>query len=153
MPSHSPIDSLHHLRIGDLASVTKPSTLNGRYFTRIAQCLFLLISMALGLTARADTVTLANGDRLTGTIVKSDGKQLTLKTDFAGCSDNPAAGCVITLQWPAVRQITSSGPLYVVTPQGATVGGTVTTEGTDVVVAPSTGAPQRIPLANITTPR
>jgi len=109
--------------------------------------------MTLAFTAHADTVTLANGDRLTGTIVKSDGKQLTLKTDYAGCSDNPATGCLITLQWAAVRQITSSGPLYVVTPQGTTVGGTVTTEGNDLVVTPSTGAPQRIPLASATALR
>lgn len=153
MPSHAPVDSLHHLRVGELASVKKPGALEGRYIARIAQCLFLLIPMALALTARADTVTLANGDHLTGTIVKSDGKQLTLKTDYAGCADNPAAGCVITLQWPAIRQITSTGPLYVVTPQGATVGGAVTTEGTDLVVTPSTGAPQRVPLANATTLR
>lgn len=32
----------------------------------------------------ADQITLTNGDRLTGTIVKSDGKELTLKTDYAG---------------------------------------------------------------------
>jgi Protein of unknown function, DUF481 len=95
-------------------------------------------------TARADTVTLQNGDRLTGMIVKSDGKELTLKTDKAGS---------ITVQWSAVSQITSTAALYVVTSQGTTVAGTVTTEGTDLVVAPSTGAPQRIPLANVTTLR
>ena len=32
----------------------------------------------------ADQVTLKNGDRLTGTIVKSDGKTLLIKTEFAG---------------------------------------------------------------------
>jgi len=34
-----------------------------------------------------------------------------------------------------------------------TVGGVVTTEGTDLVVTPASGAPQRIPLANATTIR
>jgi len=32
----------------------------------------------------ADQVTLKNGDRLTGTIVKSDGKTVLIKTEFAG---------------------------------------------------------------------
>jgi hypothetical protein len=107
--------------------------------------------MALAFTARADTVTLDNGDRLTGTIVKSDGKVLTLKTDAASATE-PGPG-IITLKWPSIRQITSPGPLYVVTPQGMTVGGAVTTEGTDLVVAPTTGAPQRIPLAGAPTIR
>ena len=110
----------------------------------IAQCILLVAIAVLACTARADTVTLQNGDRLTGMIVKSDGKELTLKTDDAG---------TITLEWPAVRQITSSAPLYVVTPQGTTVGGIVTTEGTDLVVTPSTGAPERVPLANATAIR
>lgn len=110
----------------------------------IAQCILLVAIAALACTARADTVTLQNGDRLTGMIVKSDGKELTLKTDDAG---------TITLEWPAVRQITSSAPLYLVTPQGTTVGGIVTTEGTDLVVTPSTGAPERIPLASATAIR
>jgi len=107
--------------------------------------------MILAHTARADTVTLQNGDRLTGTIVKSDGKELTLKTD-AVSAPSPQQE-TITLKWPSVREITSSGPLYVVTPQGMTVGGVVTTEGTDLVVTPASGAPQRIPLANATTIR
>jgi len=34
--------------------------------------------------ALADQVVLKNGDRLTGSIAKSDGKELVIKTDFAG---------------------------------------------------------------------
>ena len=41
---------------------------------------FLGVSSALF----ADQVTLKNGDRLTGTVVKSDGKTLVLHTDAAG---------------------------------------------------------------------
>jgi hypothetical protein len=148
LPSHSSL----HVDRRSLVFVTGACVDKGAT-RRIAQCLFLLISMTLAFVAHADTVTLANGDRLTGTIVKSDGKQLTLKTDYAGCSDEPAKGCLITLQWPAVRQINSSAPLYVVTPQGTTVGGTVATEGTDLVVTPSTGTHQRIPLASVSTLR
>ena len=49
--------------------------------------------------AEADQLTLKNGDRLTGTIVKCDLKTLLLKTDFAGD---------INLQWDAVTSIVSS---------------------------------------------
>ena len=56
------------------------------------------------LAASADQVTLKNGDRLTGTIVKSDGKTLLLKTDSAGD---------ITVKWDAVSGIVSSQPLSV----------------------------------------
>src|SRR5450759_3093125 len=38
----------------------------------------------IGLSAFADQVTLKNGDRLTGKILTSDEKSLTLKTDYAG---------------------------------------------------------------------
>jgi hypothetical protein len=71
--------------------------------------------------------------------------------DKAGSMTDKAAP--ITVQWSTVRQITSTALLYVVTSQGTTVAGAVTTEGTDFLVTPSSGAPQRIPLANVTTLR
>ena len=71
------------------------------------------------LDASADQVTLKNGDRLTGTIVKSDGKSLLLKTDSAG---------EITVKWEAVSGIVSSQPLSVQLRNGQVVSGNVTTE-------------------------
>jgi putative salt-induced outer membrane protein YdiY/sRNA-binding regulator protein Hfq len=71
------------------------------------------------LAASADQVTLKNGDRLTGTIVKSDGKSLLLKTDSAG---------EITVKWEAVSGIVSSQPLSVQLRNGQVVSGNVTTE-------------------------
>jgi len=113
-------------------------------------CAVVLFSaLALACAARADTLTLANGDHLTGKIVKSDGKELTFETDYTGSTEMRS----ITVQWSAVRQLTSTAPIYVVTPQGATVGGTATTDGTDLVITPSPGPAQRIPLANVTTIR
>ena len=111
-----------------------------------------LIATLLGAcTARADTIVMENGDRLSGTIVSSDGKQLTLKADYAGTitvNGSDVAQGTITVQWSAVRQVISSEPLYVATPQGPTVSGMVTTDAGDLVVTPQTGAPQRIALAN-----
>ena len=42
--------------------------------------LFLLLTIP----AMADQVVLKNGDRLTGSIIKADGKELVIKTDYAG---------------------------------------------------------------------
>jgi len=111
---------------------------------RACPCLLLFVILACASTARADTVTLDNGDRLTGMIVKSDGKELSIKTDNAG---------TVTLQWSAVRQITSTAPIFVATPQGTTISGTVTTEGSDLVITPSNAQPVRLPLANATAIR
>src|ERR1700688_4458041 len=52
---------------------------------RMRACLIVFLSaLALASVAHADTLTLANGDRLTGKIVKSDGKELTFETDYTG---------------------------------------------------------------------
>ncbi len=77
----------------------------------VVLCLF-----ALG--ARADQVTLKNGDRLTGTIVKSDAKTLLIKTELAGD---------VNVLWDAVTAIVSSQPLHLALKDGQTVVGTVTT--------------------------
>jgi hypothetical protein len=52
----------------------------------------------------ADQVTLKNGDRLTGTVVKFDQDKLVLKSEFAGD---------VSLQWAAVIAIVSAEPLHV----------------------------------------
>jgi putative salt-induced outer membrane protein len=85
---------------------------------RASLCAWGLIFL-FTLAASADQVTLKNGDRLTGTIVKSDGKTLLLKTDSAG---------EITLKWEAVSGIVSSQPLSVQLNNGQVVSGNVTTE-------------------------
>lgn len=85
---------------------------------RASLCVWVSIFL-FTLAASADQVTLKNGDRLTGTIVKSDGKTLLLKTDSAG---------EITLKWDAVSDIVSSQPLSVQLKNGQVVSGNVTTE-------------------------
>ena len=152
MPSYPRSYSPHPLctsYLGD--SNRRTCAQKARWRPRIAQCALVFAILAIACIARADTVTLDNGDRLTGTIVKSDGKELVLMADKAGSVADKTSS--ITVPWSAVRQITSTAPLYVVTSQGTTVGGAVTTEGSDVVVTPSGGPPQRIPLANVTALR
>jgi small nuclear ribonucleoprotein (snRNP)-like protein len=65
----------------------------------------------------ADQVTLKNGDRLTGTIVKSDAKTLLIKTEFAG---------EVNVQWDAVSAMVSSQTLHLALKDGQTIVGTVT---------------------------
>jgi putative salt-induced outer membrane protein YdiY len=75
--------------------------------------------MLFVVVASADQVTLKNGDRLTGTIVKSDSKTLFLKTDSAGD---------VTVKWDAVSAIVSSQPLSVQLKNGQVVSGNLTTD-------------------------
>jgi putative salt-induced outer membrane protein len=80
---------------------------------------------------QADQLTLKNGDRLTGTIVKSDAKTLLLKTDFAGD---------INIEWAAVTSIVSSQTLHLALKDGQTIVGTVTTaDGKFEVATKETG--------------
>ncbi len=82
----------------------------------------LLLAMAiflLGPALFADQVSLKNGDRLTGTIVKSDAKTLILKTEAAGD---------VTFQWAAIDAITSSQPLHVGLAGGQMIVGPVATK-------------------------
>lgn len=70
----------------------------------------------LAIGANADQLTLKNGDKLSGTILKSDAKTVLIKTEFAGD---------VTVQWDAVTSIQSSQPLHVDLKDGQTVVGTV----------------------------
>jgi YD repeat-containing protein len=79
--------------------------------------------------AHADQITLKNGDRLTGTIVKSDAKTLIIKTEFAG---------VVTILWPAIDTISSAEPLHVGLNGGQMIVGPVTTSGGQVQIATQT---------------
>src|SRR6266480_4183241 len=88
----------------------------------------LAVCTAICVAACADEITMKNGDRLTGTIVKSDSKELVLKTDYAGD---------ITLKWDAVQQATSSAPVFVTSKSGQVLNGTVQMSGRDVQVQSS----------------
>jgi putative salt-induced outer membrane protein YdiY len=77
----------------------------------------------------ADQIVLKNGDRLTGTIQKSDDKSLVLKTDYAG---------EVTVKWEAVQDFKSDQPLHVGLKNGETVVGPVTASSGKVEVSTKT---------------
>jgi len=91
---------------------------------------FTLISF-LGISAAsfADQITLKNGDRLTGTVVKSDGKTIVLHTDAAGD---------VTLKFDAVQEIKTDAELHVSLKGGKTAVGPVTTSDGKIEIATKT---------------
>ena len=89
----------------------------------------------------ADQIILQNGDRLTGTITKADGKNLVIKTEFAG---------EVTVQWPAVQQINSTQALHVGLKGGQTVAGPVKTADGSIEVEAVGKAPVTVSKDDVT---
>jgi putative salt-induced outer membrane protein YdiY len=89
----------------------------------------------------ADQIVLKNGDRLTGTIEKSDDKTLVIKTEFAG---------EVTVQWDAVQAINSTQKLHVILNSGQTATGTVTTSDGNLAVATADAGTVNAPKASVT---
>lgn len=80
--------------------------------------LLCLASFAVEANVLADEIKLKNGDKLSGSIVKSDGKTLTLKTDYAG---------TVNISTAAIDEIVSQEPLYIALSDGRTLVGKVST--------------------------
>ena len=103
----------------------------------------LLLSFLSSLALMADQVTLKNGDRITGQIVKKDGDKLTVKSELMG---------EVTIPWAAVTSITSTEPLVVVLPGGKSVSGALSTTGGALQVATPSGT-ETAPLAEVSAVR
>lgn len=103
--------------------------------------LFTLIAfIVLSSFVFADQVTLKNGDRLTGKVVKSDGKTLVLHTDAAGD---------VTLQYAQIQEIKTDEQLHIALKGGKTAVGTVTTSDGKLEVAAKSGTVE-VPLVDVT---
>src|SRR5258708_6940336 len=84
---------------------------------RLLPTLFLCLLLAhAGL---ADQVTLKNGDRLSGAILKNDGTNLSMKSELAG---------EVTIAWAAITAVSAAGPLHVGLKDGKTVVGAIRTQ-------------------------
>eukprot|EP00456_Euglypha_rotunda_P083398 TRINITY_DN82711_c0_g2_i1.p2 TRINITY_DN82711_c0_g2~~TRINITY_DN82711_c0_g2_i1.p2 ORF type:complete len:182 (+),score=52.99 TRINITY_DN82711_c0_g2_i1:105-650(+) len=103
--------------------------------------LLALCLAAFGL--QADQIVMKNGYRVTGSIIKKDAKDLTIKTEYFG---------VVTLPWEQVASVTADKPLNVVIGSGQTVQGTLATAGDKVEVAVA-GTKQAVAPAEIKTLR
>jgi len=88
---------------------------------------FLLLVTACLL---ADQVTLKNGDRVSGKIVKKEGDKVTFKSDLMG---------EVTMPWEAVREVVSDEPLHVVLPGERTVAGRLSSREGNLEVSTASG--------------
>ena len=107
---------------------------------RTLELVALLACLGLTSAVFADQITLKNGDHLSGTIVKSDGKTLVLHTEFAGD---------VTVQFSAITQISTEKELHVTTSDKKTLVGPVTTSDGKIEVATKTGGPVEVPPGNV----
>src|ERR1700730_4721409 len=73
----------------------------------------------------ADQITMKNGDRFTGAVIKLDGKNLVFKSEYAG---------TIAVPWDAVAAISSTEPLSITLQDGQLVVGQVTTSDNRFVI-------------------
>ena len=107
---------------------------------RNVECFALIAFFGLTSAVFADQITLKNGDHLSGTIVKSDGKTLVLHTEFAGD---------VTVQFAAITQITTEKELHVTISDKKTVIGPVTTSDGKIEVATKAGGTVEVPPGNV----
>ena len=104
--------------------------------------LFTLIALtSLPLALAADQVTLKNGDRLTGTVVKGDGKTLVLHTDAAGD---------LTIQFSAIQEIKTVQELHVSLKNGKTAVGPVTATDGKLEIAMKTNGTVEASATDVT---
>jgi len=96
-----------------------------RKITSICGLLFLPASLLA-----ASQVTLKNGDRISGQIVKKDGDKLVVKADLLG---------EVTVPWAAVTTVVSDEPVTVVLPGGKSVTGKIATTDGKLEIITSTG--------------
>lgn len=103
------------------------------------------ISLVLFLSAAtslfADQITLKNGDRLTGTVVKSDGKTLVLHTEAAGD---------VTIQFSSIQDVKTDAELHVTLKGGKTAVGPVTTSDGKIEIATKTAGTVEAPKEDVT---
>jgi putative salt-induced outer membrane protein YdiY len=93
---------------------------------------FLYIAALSATAAFADQLVMKNGDRITGSIIKQDGKVITIKSDSFG---------VITAPWDQVASVTTSAPLTVALKSGSTTQSTITTSNGQLQIGGNTVAP------------
>lgn len=92
----------------------------------------------------ADQLTLKNGDRLTGKIVKTDGQHILLKSEFAG---------TVSVQLDAVVKITADDPVYLTLSDGQVIVGTITSSESSLKVEMSEAERVEVSRGDITAIR
>ena len=105
---------------------------------RLACAILLLIPLLF-----ADQITMKDGDRISGDIVKKDGDTVTLKSKNFG---------TVTLKWNDVAAVKSDQPINVTLTDGKTVKANIETQGDRIQLA-APGAPQTVDPKDVVTLR
>ena len=106
-----------------------------------AQLCWLGIAVSIAIPCLADTVTLDNGDRLSGTIVRREHGKLVIKTTYAG---------EVKVELKRIRNLHSDKTKTVVLDNEQRLYGKVSGDGAVITVQPTDqGAPQREPTAKV----
>ena len=96
------------------------------------RCVYLLIVIfTLCVEGLADQVTLKNGDRLTGKIVRSEGAKLVFKTELLG---------EVVVELAVITTIATDQPLYLTLSDGRTLSGTLSASGDKAELQPANGS-------------
>ncbi len=105
--------------------------------------LLLALALALGSTGlmAADQLTLSNGDRLSGTIVRSDTEKLVLETEYMG---------EVEVDWAVIEGIDSEQPLYVTDENGQVLVGSVSTSRGRLQVETAASGAVALPMSAVT---
>jgi hypothetical protein len=90
--------------------------------------------------AGAITLSLPNGDRLSGNLKHADGKELLISTEAAGD---------VTVSWAKLASVQSAGPMVVETHDHREFIGTLAGAPDTIVVTPASGPPATIPVGQI----
>lgn len=105
------------------------------------EVLTLTVFLCFCASCFADQITLKNGDRLTGTVVKSDGKTLLLHTEAAGD---------VTFQYSAIQEIKTDQELHVSLKGGKTAVGPVSSSDGRIEVATKNAGTVEAPKEDVT---
>lgn len=116
---------------------------------RKLQLLIVPVSLALAFlaltpSAFADQITLKNGDHLTGTVVKGDGKSIVVHTDKVGD---------VTVQLSDIQEIKTDKELHIGLKGGKTIVGPVTSTDGKLQVATKNAGTVDVPESDITVIR
>jgi putative salt-induced outer membrane protein YdiY len=111
--------------------------------TKVSSLMKLLIIFCTASLIYADQIVMKNGDRVTGTIVRKDGDNLTIKTDQFG---------TVTTSWAKIDSIKSDKAETVVV-QGKTLNGTIDTANGQIAITPQQGPAVTAPPADISAIR
>lgn len=94
---------------------------------RILPLLTLLAVVAFSASAlSADTIVLKNGDRVTGTIVKKDGDNLTIKSEQFGA---------VVVPWAQIQSIAAETPIHISLKDGKTATSAFSFDGSEITTA------------------